>query len=152
MFRVYLAGTISGLSYNAAAGGWRREFNRMISPEIKCYSPMRAKEFLADKGKLFGAYEEHPLATESGIVARDRNDVMTCDVMVACFLESQGNFSLGTAIEFGWADAGQKPIIMVAREGDPHREHPMLRRLAGYIVDDLPSAVAITQHILLPGI
>lgn len=154
MFRIYLAGSISGLSYEDASLGWRKDISRMFypTPQIKCYSPMRAKEFLADVGQLFGSYDEHPLSTERGIVTRDRNDVMKCDVMIACFLESQGNVSLGTAIEFGWADAWDKPVIMVAEKDDPHRVHPMLRRLAGYIVESLEEAAAITKHILLPGI
>ena len=156
MFKVYLAGPISGLSYEDASLGWRKTIvpliERTVEPSIKCYSPMRAKGFLADRGALFGSYDEHPLATESGIVTRDRNDVMNCDVMIACFLESKGNYSLGTAMEYGWADAANKPIIMVAVEGDPHLIHPMMRRIAGYVVDNLEDAAAIAQHILLPGI
>ena len=160
MFKVYLAGPISGLSYEDASQGWRRQIVPMLEYSdysckhlpVRCYSPMRCKDFLADKGKLFGAYEENPLATEGGIVTRDRNDVLQCDVMIACFLESQGYMSLGTAVEFGWADSHRKPIIMVAKPGDPHREHPMLKRMAGYIVETLEEAAALTQALLLPGI
>lgn len=163
MMKVYLAGPITGLTYNDAAKGWRREFADMVetncwpqgtdlSMRLVCYSPMRAKQFLADKGRLhFGDYNDHPLGTKSGIICRDHNDVSTCDLMIACFLEADGNLSLGTAIEFGWAHAYRKPIIMVAQEGDPHRNHPMLAHAAGYIVDNLEAAASLTRFILLPG-
>lgn len=153
-YPIYLAGTISGLTYEAASLGWRARFAELVAdvPQIQCYSPMRAKDFLADRGKLFGAYDDHPFATEAGILARDRNDVRNCALMVACFLEGEGHYSLGTACEFGWADAFGRPTIMVALEGDPHREHPILRRLAGFIVDTIEEAADVSKKLLLPGI
>lgn len=155
--KVYLAGPISGLSYAESALGWRDQFSSYMTDtalrEIELFSPMRGKGFLEDRGILEGGYDDNPLATLSGIVCRDGNDVNTCDVMVACFLEAaEGVASLGTAIEFGWCDAYRKPIIMVAKPGDIHRAHPMLAQMSGYIVDDLKTAAALVEHILLPGI
>lgn len=151
--KVYLAGPITGLTYDAAALGWRQRFKGLLSPDsgIECFSPMRAKSFLAAKGELTGSYNDHPLGTQAGILCRDHNDVFTCDLMVACFLEADGNISLGTAMEFGWAHAYRKPIIMVANADDPHRRHPMLAHAAGYVVDSLEAAASLVQFILLPG-
>ena len=150
---IYLAGPISGLNYETARNGWRRYFATLLPEHIACYSPMRAKEFLAGQDQIEGSYPEiDPLATEAGIVTRDHNDVFTNDAIVACFLEDNGRPSLGTAIEFGWAHAYNKPIVMVAEKGNIHREHPMLSRMAGYIVDNLEDGARIMTHLLTPGI
>ncbi len=149
---IYLAGPISGLGYDEARFGWRDKFRNLVPENLQCYSPMRAKEFLADVDQIEGAYDYNPMATEAGIIARDHNDVLNCDAMVACFLEDNGRASLGTAVEYGWAHAYRKPIITVATKDDIHTVHPMLSRLSGYIVEDLETAARIVTHLLTPGV
>ncbi len=156
-FKVYLAGPITGLTYQEASLGWRKEFAQMLADgpdgdSFLCYSPMRGKAFLEGVGKLEGHYDGNPMSTRGAITGKDKNDVYTSDVIVANFLESQGNFSVGTAVEFGWADAWSKPVIMVATPDDPHYKHPMLSRIAGWIVSNLEDAAHLTRHLLLPGI
>jgi nucleoside 2-deoxyribosyltransferase len=115
---------------------------------------MRGKNHLAGL-KNIGAKEEDypydPISTASAIVSRDRNDVQTCDAMVANFLGAT-KASLGTAIEFGWADANNKPIIMVMGPDDKFHDHLMLTQLAGYLVPDLESCATILTHLLTPGV
>lgn len=161
--RVYLAGPISGLSYEGATNGWRRTFTEALAGSgIECMSPMRGKQFLAGREKLghspaeFADYQ-NAIASAPGIVCRDRNDVMTCNAMVACFLGAE-KVSIGTCIEFGWADAFRKPIVMVIEKPDlrfplkqvnPH-EHAMLLQMAGYVVYDLETAAEIVAFLLQP--
>ena len=147
--KIYLAGTITGLTYEGAALGWREEI-KILLPEFDLFSPMRAKDFLAGEGVLEGSYAYNPMSSKQGILGRDRNDVHTCDLMIANFLEDAGNKSLGTAMEFGWADAWRKPIIMVAEQDNPHREHPMLNGASVYIVETLDEAAQLAKHLLLP--
>lgn len=149
MKKIYLAGPISGLTYAESALGWR-EMIKPLLPEFDLFSPMRGKDFLANEGVLWGAYARHPMASVNGILGRDRNDVYTCDLMIACFLEDRGQPSLGTAMEFGWADAWRKPIIMVAEPTSAHRRHPMLQGAAVYSVDTLQEAADLAKHLLLP--
>lgn len=152
---IYLAGPIAGLTYDEARHGWREDFVGRLPDHIRCYSPMRGTEALKDIGVLSANPDSYPrdcISSESGIVTRDRNDVISCDAMVACFLEDGGRPSLGTAIEFGWAQAANRPIIMVAPEGNPHRDHVMMRRMAGYIVEDLDEAAHVVTHLLTPGV
>ena len=60
--------------------------------------------------------------------------------------------SIGSVLEFGWGDNGIKPIILVIeKESNPH-DHPMLREIAGFIVDDLDKAIELAKKILLPGV
>jgi nucleoside 2-deoxyribosyltransferase len=147
--RIYLAGPISGLTYERSALGWRERVRELL-PEFNLISPMRGKDFLAGRGPLVGAYADFPMSSVNGILGRDRNDVFTCDLVLACFLEADGNFSLGTAMEFGWADAMRKPIIMIARPEDPHRRHPMLLGAAVYSVDELEQGAELARFLLAP--
>ena len=87
--KVYLAGPISGLTYEQSALGWREQIKELL-PEFDLFSPMRAKDFLATEGVLQGAYEGTPMSSTNGILGRDRNDVRTCDLMIANFLEDGG--------------------------------------------------------------
>jgi nucleoside 2-deoxyribosyltransferase len=147
--KIYTAGPITGLTYEGAALGWREQIKALL-PEFDLFSPMRAKEFLAGEGVLAGSYGYNPMSSENGILGRDHNDVFTCDLMIANFLEDDGNKSLGTAMEFGWAHAYRKPIIMIAEQDNPHRQHPMLRGASVYVVETLDEAAILAKHLLLP--
>lgn len=155
MFKIYLAGPITGLSYAEARLGWREYFPTLITDErIKCYSPMRGKDVLKDATTLHrasAAYETSPITSANGITNRDRNDVFTADLMVANFLGAEKG-SLGTAVEFGWANAWGVPIItVIEKEGNPH-DHMMLNYMTMYRVDNIEDAAKLSQMLLLEGV
>ena len=151
-FKVYLAGPISGLTYDEGQD-WRSYSKSILAPTgIKGYSPLRAKEFIRKSGILRdGAYDQqHPLSSDRGIITRDRNDVLTCDLMLVNLIGAK-EVSVGTSIELGWADAFRKPVVCaIEHYGNPH-EHPMVRELLGYRVSDLDEALGIVQQVLLEG-
>lgn len=151
---IYLAGPITGLTHDEARHGWRKEFSALLPEHIHCNSPMRGKEFLKDIGVLGSDQSQytHPMTTASGITTRDFNDVKTCDAMVACFLESGGVLSGGTFMEYGFAYALQKPIIVIGALDDPNVYHLMAEHVRGYHLETLEEAAAITAHLLTPGI
>ena len=125
----------------------------LLPDHIHPASPMRAKDFLIDAGVLRGspdAYHDHIMATSKGITTRDRNDVKTCDAMIACFL-GVDRVSIGTCIEFGWADAFRKPIICIMEPVNVH-QHVMIAEMAGYIVETLEEAAALATALLTPEI
>ena len=175
---VYLAGPITGLTYGNARHGWRKEFALMLSPHIIPLSPMRGKDTLMGINEMQGdpdMYPSNALCAPSGIIARDHNDVRTCDVVVACFLGAKDKASIGTAVEFGWADAYRKPLIMVV-EDDPNLPitdadgittsltgaglvkernihlHAFLTEIAGYRTNNLEEAAQIVKCLLTPGV
>jgi len=155
---IYLAGPITGLTHDEARYGWREEFAKIIEgmglDHISCWSPMRGKGFLKDFGPLTSGdgYPDNAMSTPEGVTTRDFNDVKTCDVMIACFLESGGNLSAGTFMEYGFAWALQKPVIAVGAEDDPNIIHLMAKRVVGYRVDTLEEAALLAGHLLTPGI
>lgn len=163
--RIYLAGPITGLSYGEARHGWREEFDAMMRashPDIECFSPMRAKNFLEKASKIAGTADSYgkdsPFGQAQGILARDHNDVHSCDVMVANFLDAKIG-SLGTAAEFGFAHAYRKPIVMIiepaaadyTKNTNPHH-HVFLTTMASYLVHDLEAARDVVASLLTPGI
>lgn len=148
MKKIYLAGPISGLTYDGAQD-WRDEFTAKISPEVGCFSPLRGKEYLKMRGPLEGSYAEYPLSTDTGITTRDRYDCMGADLVVFNLLGAK-QISIGTVIELGWADAARNPAILIMeKEGNPH-EHPMVRQTTHFRVDNMNDAIAIAEIILLP--
>jgi nucleoside 2-deoxyribosyltransferase len=147
MFKVYLAGPISGLTY-AGAQEWRDEFTRRIDPRIKAYSPLRGKDYLANMGPLEGSYKEFPLSTDKGMTTRDRYDCMGADLVVFYLLGAQ-RISIGTMIEVGWCDAARRPAILVIEDsGNPH-DYPMVRENVQFRVNNLDDAIKIAEIVLL---
>ncbi len=151
---VYLAGPIAGLTYDTARFGWREAFDKLMPDHIFCNSPMRGKEMLENVGVLTsnGGYPKNVLTSSRGITTRDFNDVRTSDCMIACFLESGGNLSGGTFMEYGFAHALQLPIIGIGLHDDPNLHHLMAQRVLGWRVDTLEEAALVVSLLLTPGI
>lgn len=147
--KIYLAGQISGLSYDGTVE-WRDEAAFELGTNFLCLSPMRAKDFLEKTGVeieegMFTNPIENALTSPKGIVARDHNDVMTCDA-VLMYLLNPTKVSIGTMIEIGWAHAYRKPIILVMDRGNIH-DHSMVTEIASFIVPDLESGIKIIQAL-----
>lgn len=157
--KVYLAGPISGLTYDEAALTWRQYVDKNLAGDytlqyneiIKCYSPMRGKQFLKASGELGSqGYNQNPLSTAPAILGRDRNDVATSQLVFVNLLGAKIT-SIGTMVEFGWADAYRVPIVLVMEpEGNIH-SHLFPETLATYRVSNLDAGIACAKSLLLPG-
>ena len=146
---VYLAGPIAGNGYKTVTN-WRIDAAIRLSP-IKTLDPMRAKSFLKGETEDVHNYQrttvvENALGSSKGITARDRMDVMSCDVVLMNLLGAQ-TVSIGTMIEVGWADAFRKPIILIIDENNPHL-HPMVMEMAGFIVTNMDEAIEVIKALL----
>lgn len=152
--KVYLAGPITGLTYDGAAE-WREEFAAALSDVgLTAYSPMRAKQYLRavgeiDSGGSTSTYKElHPLSDQAGIVARDRNDVRTADLVFVNLLGAE-RVSIGTVMEIAWADAYRVPVVAAIDPGGIH-DHAFIRGMVGFIAHDLETAMECVKAVLLP--
>lgn len=152
--KVYLAGAISGLTYDQGQD-WRTYATAKLAEyNIAGFSPLRAKDFLKSVGKIEQSYQQRDnplgsLSTDRGIMTRDRWDVMTADA-VLFYLVGSERVSVGTCIEFGWADAFRKPVVLVMeKEGNLH-EHPMVREAAGFRVETIQEGIQVLNCILNP--
>lgn len=153
---VYLAGPISGLSFNGAVD-WRQEAIEELSDVgIRGLSPMRYKEYLKAEDLIIDSYEEgkdiHSLApilsSSRGITTRDRWDVSRCDVLLVNLLGAK-TVSIGTVMEIAWADAYRKPTILVMEEQGNLHDHSMIRESIGYRVTSMEDAIEVTKALLV---
>lgn len=148
---VYLCGPITGLSYTGATD-WRAGVAAELqSVGIGSLSPMRGKSYLEKETNLGFDYANTLLSNNRAITARDRFDTMRCDLVLSNLLGSQ-RVSIGSMIEFGWADAKRIPIVCVMEPTGNLHDHGMVKEIASWIVPRLEDALAITKAILTPGI
>jgi nucleoside 2-deoxyribosyltransferase len=146
-YKIYLAGPIAGLKYDDAVS-WRVEAeHKLANYGIQGLSPIRQELHLEGEDRIEHFYNENPVYTAKGITAKDRNDVLTSDLIIAYLLGAEA-VSIGTCIEFGWADAWRKPVIMVADDHDIHAQHGMLSEIAGFRVGSVDSAVELAASLL----
>lgn len=155
MFRVYLAGPITGLSYDGAID-WRAKFSSKLfainnNSKIIGISPMREKQHLS-KITEFSAtckeYENIPMSSPKGIICRDFFDATRCDLLMVNLLDAP-RVSIGTMMEIAWCYQKRTPIVCVMeKEGNPH-EHAFVNETINYRVDNLDEAVYIIGSILV---
>jgi len=154
--RVYLAGPITGLSYDDAALGWRKHVHdELKAVGIESYSPMRGKGYLKKHGlaPIPGSFSmtDNAIVRTQGILGRDHNDVQSCDLMFVNLLDAQ-RVSIGTMVEFGWATAYKKPIITIMQQKGCVHDHAFVHGLSTYRVDTVEEGLGLAKHLLLPGV
>jgi len=143
---IYTAGPITGLSYDTSTN-WRDNLKKILPKNIQIISPMRGKDYLKESKKIEAWDENDPLRSKKGIVTRDRFDVSRCDLFFAN-LSTSSKISIGTMVEFGWADFKRKPIITLLKKDDIIYQHPFIYELSSFIVHDLNTAAEIIKNFL----
>lgn len=155
MGKVYLAGGITGMTFNGC-NNWREYAIRVLAEHnIHGYNPLRAKDYLKAVNEQAGlramqkTYDGFVMSTAKGITTRDHWDVMTSDVVLVNLADAKV-VSIGTVMEIAWAHAYRKPTVMVMEnEGNLH-DHPMIRESVGFILPDLDEALHLIKAMLLP--
>jgi nucleoside 2-deoxyribosyltransferase len=151
---VYLAGPITGCEFRVAQI-WRDFATRKLAESgIRCLSPIRFyPEDYGPKDKRMPALPEFdpttpksPFRTHKGLTSRDRNDVMTSNLLLVNLLDTE-RVSIGTMIELGWADLLRIPIVVAMNDNNLH-DHAMVREIANYIVPTLDEAIQVTKDVL----
>jgi nucleoside 2-deoxyribosyltransferase len=150
--KVYLAGPITGLSFNGCTE-WRDWAKQQLEAAgIAAFSPMRAKDYLSHLEKISGTGDEYQhlgvFSNQQAVVTRDNFDVHRCDVLLVNLLGAK-SVSIGTMFEMAWAFQKKTPIVCVIEpEGNPH-EHMFVREAIGFRVPSLEEAVHAIKAILL---
>ena len=160
MKTVYLAGPITGCSYEGCVDWREYAIKELAAVGITGLSPMRAKDYLKSESIVGDSYEDTVLSSSRGIITRDRWDTTRSDIILANFLGAE-QVSIGTVMEIAWADLARVPIIMAIEpseleatgpapsQGNVH-EHSMLREAAGFRVETLEEGLNVAKAILLP--
>ena len=151
--RIYLAGPITGLSYEAATE-WRVAATNAL-PAVRCFSPMRAKQAQSSCKKLGwganAANAKDPIFTIRGIITRDFLDCVKADLLLVNFEPCAPEVSVGTVSEISWAWMAHVPTIVIAKEGNIH-DQKWIRELVPYWTDNLDGALRLVRTILFPGV
>jgi hypothetical protein len=155
MKQIYLSGPIAGLTYSEATT-WRDHVGgRLYRAGIEPLDPMRSKTFKTDTVRLSPAVSEpnavvtldQSMITDRGITARDYNDTINSDLVFVNLLGAP-TVSIGTVIEIAWAYDHRIPVVVAMEPtANPH-EHPMLREMISFRVDDLDRAVDVALSVL----
>lgn len=147
MKKIYLAGPITGLSYEAATK-WREDVKESL-PEYECFSPLRAKWYLQQYAQLPAvSTSDKPLSSAKGILCRDYFDCSTADLIIVNFLNAK-RISIGTVAEIAWAWQARKPIIAIMNSKNVH-EHDFLNEMIAYKVSTVNDAKSLARAILDP--
>ena len=140
---IYLAGPMTGAKL-AEVNQWRKELTDAFALADTGVSPIWPTRGVrqTDAGVYYGMGTEPKVFT-----MRDMYDVRRSDLVLFNFLGAIERGSLGSAVEFGWASAMGKPILM-AVDADSIHEHEMLTTLAHGIVDNVPDLIELAIHFL----
>lgn len=150
---VYLAGPIKGKTYNEATD-WRAYAMAVLADRGHVgVSPMRGKEDLKDRGRLFGtrsdgSYPEQPLSTTQGLFRRDIFDVDRCGAILAN-LEGATQLSIGTCMEIQRGYDLNKYVVTVLEEGSVH-DHAFVHQASSLVVPTLDQALHYLDIVLRP--
>lgn len=149
MKNVYLAGPITGQTFEGCTD-WRQfAIKDLRRSGITGLSPLRGKEYLKKVGVLGDEYQDIPLSTARAITTRDRWDATRCDIILVNLLGAT-RVSIGTVMELAWADSCRIPsIVVIEPEGNLH-DHSMLKEVMGFRVDTLEKGLHIAKAILTP--
>jgi hypothetical protein len=144
---IFLCGPITGIP-STSARTWREQAREMLAGTATTIDPTRD---LPDSVRYSESSTEHTLTITRLIhgkrtVARNRFDIGRADIVLACFLGTEA-VSIGSVGEIFWADAMGKPVIIVREDNNLHN-HDMLNEIAGWISNDLESAIENIRRLL----
>ncbi len=138
--RIYLAGAISGCSYEQA-GHWRKLVaTRLETFGHTCLDPMGDKDELSKEQAIRVTPLSGLFTADKAIVSRDKYSVLSSDLVLANLSYGE-NPLIGTSVEIGWADMADIPIIAVCPKNSRF-DHPFTRVLC-YCVDTLDEALQV---------
>lgn len=144
---VYLAGPISGVSYDGCTDWRNRVGEALYAQGVEVLTPMRGKEFLKGNPSIQSTAEwSQAIASNKGIMRRDHFDATRATCLFVNLLGAK-KVSIGTVMELAWAYHKHIPTIVVMEKDNLHR-HPMLDESCSYIVNTLEEGVSLAAYLL----
>ncbi len=143
---VYLAGPITGLTYEGAQD-WREiAATELNSDRVETLNPMRGKAWLMDQGTFRAQCGEAvAISTNKGITRRDMLDTHRSTCLLV-YLAGAKRVSIGTVMELAWAYRAQIPTVVVMEPGNVH-EHAMVLEACTYVVPTLAEALLLIKYL-----
>jgi len=144
MKTAYLCGTITPDPKHL---DWREDAeDLLLEYGIQALSPVRGKD--PSDWSNDGLEGKNGLPYDNGgFVGRDLRDVKRCDAVLVYFQQQVERQSIGTWVEFGWADMLGNPII-VCSELPEVVKHPFVYKRATRIEPTLDGACNYLKFLL----
>jgi len=149
MSLVYLAGPITGLTYQGCTDWRQKAMDYLAEYGIQGLSPLRAKDYLLNETSIADTYDDTILSSQRGIFARDKFDCERSDVIFVNLLGAQ-RVSIGTVMEIGWATGKNKPIVLLMEKTGNLHDHAMLREACPWRTDNLDEALWVITTLIAP--
>ena len=148
MYRVYLSGPITGLTYDEG-DDWRQYVTKKFNANITPLNPLRCKEWARDHGVIDDTTgDKHPwMASDAFIGTRDHWDTTRSDICLVNLLDAKA-VSVGTVLEIGMARARNVPIILVMEDEGNCHEHGMVRAYGTLRFNNIDAAVDCINALL----
>lgn len=159
---VYLAGPITGLSYEGCTDWRQQAMDHLSQFGIQGLSPLRSKDYLLNETSISDNYNNgirdneklsslaSIMSSQRGIYARDRFDCFRADAVLVNMLGAK-KVSIGTVMEIAWAAGKNTPVVLIMeKEGNIH-EHSMLREACPFRVETLEDALFVVTALLAPS-
>jgi nucleoside 2-deoxyribosyltransferase len=144
MRTVYLAGPILGCT-RGEANDWRSYMSERLSDVgIIGVSPLRCEPLIGDRYSM--EYQDPRFGVARAIAGKNRMDVKMTD-MTLCFFPRGAPFSKGTLVELAWANAYEKPTILVTPDKSI-TDHPVVQACANWVLSDLDEAFDVISGVL----
>lgn len=160
--KVYLAGPITGLSYEGCTDWRQQAMDHLKDFGIQGLSPLRSKDYLLNETSISDNYNDgvrdneklsalaSVMSSQRGIYARDRFDCFRADAVLVNMIGAK-KVSIGTVMEIAWAAGNNTPVVLIMeKEGNVH-EHSMLREACPFRVETLEDALFVVTALLAPS-
>lgn len=150
--RVYLAGSITGLSYDEVVNYFlgAKQVLEMMGYEV--FHPMTAKGYLRNeiefKAKSYGTHS--PISSNHGIVERDRWMVENSDILLINLLNSGDRVSIGSMFELAWGHQLGKHTIVMMPDDNIH-QHAFVLEGADVVLTTLEDALEYLGKLINGG-
>ena len=136
--KIYIAGPITGLSYDQVMGRFKEQSDTLKSYGYDVLCSMVGKDYLKDEKFLHGEGYATPASNSHAIKGRDMWMVRQCDVILIDF--SAGDVaSIGSCFEMAWANMLGKHIVVVVPEGNIH-QHAFVTECADIVFPAIEDA------------
>lgn len=143
--KVYLAGPISGRSYDDVTKTYQEKEIRLRNLGYTVLCPMVGKALLQDEKELKASGYTNPTSTNHAIFERDMWMVKQSDVVLADLTDSI-RVSIGTVMELAWASMLEKHTIVVLPKDNIH-SHSFILEAADIIFTNLDDAIVYLGEI-----
>lgn len=142
--KLYLAGPISGLSYQEVVDRYAK-----LEQDLNAFqllSPMTGKGYLRNQIELKAHGYGNPVSTNHAIFERDTWMVARCDVMLALLKNSQ-HVSIGTCMELAIAAHLGKHTVTVMEKDNVH-QHSFVLEASDIVFNTYDEAIAYLNELI----